>query len=86
LTVLFILPLAIDGATHMFSDFAGLTAGFRYSNLWLSNLTGYIFPTDFYIGDTLGSFNSWMRIITGLLFGVGTAGFIFPFIDRSLQG
>lgn len=84
LTILFILPLAIDGTTHLISDFAGVTAGFRYTNLWLANLTGHVFPADFYAGDTLGSFNSWMRIVTGLVFGLGFAGFVFPFIDQSM--
>ncbi|MGB7340260.1 MAG: DUF2085 domain-containing protein [Phototrophicaceae bacterium] len=85
LTLLFILPLALDGVTHLISDFGGLTLGFRYSNLWLANLTNHSLPTAFYVGDILGSFNSWMRIITGLLFGFGIAGFIFPFIDHSTK-
>lgn len=85
LTLLFLLPLALDGVTHLISDFGGLTIGFRYTNLWLANLTNHSLPTAFYVGDMLGSFNSWMRIITGLLFGFGIAGFIFPFVDQSLK-
>lgn len=85
LTLLLILPLALDGVTHLMSDFGGLTVGFRYTNLWLASLTNHSLPTAFYVGDTLGSFNSWMRIITGLLFGFGIAGFTFPFVDYATK-
>jgi len=67
------LPLVIDGGTHMISDLAGIGQGFRYTNDWLAALTGNVFPQTFYAGDALGSFNSWMRLITGVLFGLGTA-------------
>jgi len=85
IAVLLMLPLAIDGGTHFISDFAGLTAGFRYTNSWLANLSNHLFSQSFYMGDALGSFNSWMRIITGLLFGIGSAGFAIPFIDNAVK-
>jgi uncharacterized membrane protein len=38
-------------------------------------------PSTFYIGDALGSFNSWMRLITGILFGLGLVWFGFPYLE-----
>ena len=78
---LFVLPLAIDGLTHMLSDFAGIGQGFRDSNLWLAALTGNTLPDWFYSGDGLGSFNSWMRLFSGLAFGSGLIGLTLPTID-----
>ncbi|MHA1937336.1 MAG: hypothetical protein ACW97O_03915, partial [Candidatus Thorarchaeota archaeon] len=57
---------------------AGIGEGFRYTNEWLAQLTGSIFPTTFYAGNALGSFNSWMRLITGTLFGIGVVWLGFP--------
>ena len=79
--VLFLLPMAIDGSTHFFSDLAGLGLGFRNSNTWLATLTNQSFPSTFYVGDALGSFNAWMRIITGILFGIGIVWFGFPYLN-----
>lgn len=79
--ILLATPMAIDGATHFLSDLAGIGAGFRYSNEWLASLTIHAFPTTFYAGNALGSFNSWMRLITGILFGVGVVWFAFPYLD-----
>jgi uncharacterized membrane protein len=77
------LPMVIDGGTHMVGDsLGGLTTGFRYHNDWLASLTGHALPESFYSGDALGSFNSWMRLLTGLLFAVGTVWFAFPWMDR----
>ena len=59
---LFMLPLVVDGGTHMISDMAGIGSGFRDGNVWLANLTGNIFPTWFYAVDILGSCN--LRWIT----------------------
>ena len=83
--ILFLLPIALDGGTHFLSDLAGIGQGFRYTNLWLANLTHFVFSSNFYIGDALGSFNSWMRIITGLLAGLGLVWFAFPYIEESLS-
>lgn len=75
---LFTLPIVIDGGMHMISDLAGIGQGFRDSNLWLAELTKNAFPSNFYIGDALGSFNSWLRIITGLLFGFSLVLYSMP--------
>lgn len=72
------LPMALDAGTHFISDLSGVGLGFRYSNEWLMALTGNIFSASFYIGNVLGSFNSWMRLITGTLFGLAVVWFTFP--------
>ena len=79
---LLVVPMALDGFTHLVSDVNGLTAGFRYHNAWLADLTGNTLPARFYVGDALGSFNSWLRLLSGLLFGVGVAWLVLPWIDR----
>jgi uncharacterized membrane protein len=78
--VLLLLPMALDGTTHMVSDLAGIGQGFRDSNNWLAGLTGHALPAGFYAGDALGSFNSWMRIVSGVLFGLGVVWFGFPYL------
>jgi len=78
-----LLPMVIDGGTHMISDLAGLGQGFRDTNIWLQMITNNAFSASFYQGDALGSFNSWMRLITGILFGMGLVGFAFPYINDS---
>ncbi len=81
--VLLLLPIAIDGSTHMLSDFAGIGQGFRDTNQWLAVLTNHLFPITFYAGDALGSFNSWMRFITGILAGLGIVWLAFPNLEDS---
>jgi uncharacterized membrane protein len=81
--ILLLLPMMIDGSTHMVSDLAGIGAGFRDSNLWLARLTNYSLPQAFYAGDALGSFNSWMRLLSGLLAGIGINWFVLPYIFQS---
>ncbi len=81
--VLFLLPIAIDGISHMVSDFAGIGQGFRDTNTWLAVLTNQALPITFYAGDALGSFNSIMRFITGLLAGLGITWLVFPYIYQS---
>lgn len=77
--VILLLPMTVDGFSHMISDFtAGIGLGFRDSNAWLAALTGDIFPATFYVGDALGSFNSWMRLITGLLFSLSLVWAVYP--------
>ncbi|MCA9872874.1 MAG: DUF2085 domain-containing protein [Anaerolineales bacterium] len=77
--LLFLLPMAADGFTHFISDIVGgIGGGFRFTNAWLATLTSSAFPATFYAGDTLGSFNSWMRLITGILFGLGVVWFAYP--------
>lgn len=82
-----ILPVGLDGFTHMINDaLAGTSgAGFRDTNSWLQFLTGNVFPSWFYAGDAFGSFNSDMRWITGFLFGLTTVWFIFPMIDQGMH-
>lgn len=82
--VLFSLPMALDGSSHMLSDaFGGIDGGFRYSNAWLATLTGDVFTPGFYAGDSVGSFNFWLRLITGLVFGLGVVWFIYPRLDAA---
>ncbi len=82
---LFLLPMALDGTSHFISDFWGIGQGFRDTNLWLAALTGHLFPPTFYAGDAWGSFNSLMRLLTGILFGLGIVWFAFPYIDESFS-
>jgi uncharacterized membrane protein len=81
--VLLALPMALDGGTHLISDLAGIGQGFRDSNAWLAALTGDVLPVAFYAGDALGSFNSLMRLVTGLLFGLGVVWLAFPHLQRA---
>ena len=76
-----LLPMVIDGSTHAVSDLAGIGLGFRDTNFWLRILTNHAFSPAFYQGDALGSFNSWMRLITGVLFGIALVGFAYPYIN-----
>ena len=57
--------------------------GFRDSNAWLAAFTGHALPGWFYAGDALGSFNSWMRLITGTLFGIGVVWLAYPYIEQT---
>lgn len=86
LALLLLLPLALDGFTHMLSDLGGLREGFRESNLWLAALTNHALTPAFYAGDQWGSFNSILRLFSGLLGAFGLIGWAFPYIDRLLRG
>ena len=79
------LPMFLDGVSHIISDLAGIDQGFRTANAWLVELTSNRFPASFYVGNALGSFNSWMRLITGALFGVGAVWFAVPHLDLSFR-
>ncbi len=79
---LLLLPIVVDGGSHAVSDLSGIDQGFRESNQWLALLTQHAFPTWFYLGNVLGSFNSWMRLITGLLAGLGLVWFVFPYMGE----
>jgi len=81
--VLFLLPMALDGSSHFVSDLSGIGQGFRDSNAWLVALTRGALPPDFYAGDAWGSFNSLMRLLTGILFGLGVAWFGLPYLDQA---
>jgi uncharacterized membrane protein len=80
---LFLLPMALDGTSHFISDFWGIGQGFRDTNLWLAILTNHAFAPAFYAGDAWGSFNSLMRLLTGVLFGLGIVWFGFPYLNDS---
>jgi uncharacterized membrane protein len=81
--VLLLLPIALDGITHAISDFAGIGQGFRDTNVWLAVWTNHAFSATFYAGDALGSFNSIMRLISGLLAGLGIGWLAFPYIFQT---
>lgn len=83
--VLLLLPMALDGASHLISDLSGIGQGFRDSNIWLAALTQQALPPTFYSGDAWGSFNSLMRLFTGLLFGLGIVWFCFPYLDDAFS-
>lgn len=79
---LLLLPMAVDGISHFISDLVGgIGDGFRYHNGWLADLTNNRFAATFYVGDVLGSFNSWMRLISGLCFGLAIVWFLYPHIQ-----
>jgi uncharacterized membrane protein len=78
-------PMVLDGFSHLISDFGGLINGFRYTNDWLAILTQNYFPASFYMGDALGSFNSWVRWLSGILFGFGLVWWAFPYISENLD-
>jgi uncharacterized membrane protein len=80
--IVLMLPMALDGFSHMFSDITGMHRGFRFTNQWLAELTAYSLPASFYAGDALGSFNALMRLLTGVLFGLGVVWFGFPILER----
>ncbi|HEY3310534.1 MAG TPA: DUF2085 domain-containing protein [Anaerolineales bacterium] len=80
---LLLLPMAVDGASHFISDFQGIGQGFRDTNLWLAALTNHSLASSFYAGDAWGSFNSGMRLLSGILFGLGIIWFSFPYIDEA---
>ena len=80
--LLLLLPIALDGITHAISDLSGIGLGFRDTNSWLAALTGYHFPSSYYAGDAIGSFNSLARLITGLLARPGIDWFALPYVFR----
>jgi uncharacterized membrane protein len=74
-------PMAVDGVTHMISDITNYNFGFRETNAWLAMLTGNIFAPTFYAGNAIGSFNWWMRLLTGLLAGFAIVWLIYPILE-----
>jgi uncharacterized membrane protein len=85
IVALLLVPMAVDGVTHLLSDGNGLSAGFRYDNAWLAALTNNTFGDSFYRGDALGSFNSLMRLVTGVLFAVAISGLALPYFHRDMK-
>jgi uncharacterized membrane protein len=80
-----LIPILLDGGTHFISDLQGFGQGFRDTNDWLRALTGAIFPSSFYAGDGWGSFNSLMRLWTGVLAGLALAWASLPRIDPLIR-
>ncbi len=82
--LLALFPLAIDGVSHALNDALfgpASTEGFRNTNAWLAALTLNRFP-GFYAGDHLGTFNWWVRLLTGMLAAWAVAFTLFPSLDR----
>lgn len=77
--VVMALPLLVDGISHMISENSG--AGFRETNDWAIAITGGLFPPSFYEGTTMGTLNWWLRTLTGILFGLGLAWFLFTYLS-----
>jgi len=73
-----LLPMVLDGTTHLVSDLSGVGLGFRDANDWLVGLTGNRLPAGFYAGDAWGSFNAEMRLLTGALFGLAIVWYAGP--------
>lgn len=67
LTGLLLLPLVLDGTTHMLDDILP----------WIVLRGG---------GDSIGTFNWWMRMLTGVLFAVAVILGIYTRLDRDLRG
>lgn len=76
------LPLLIDGSAHLLDD--TLRLGFRADNAWLAALTANSLPATFYAGDTVGSFNWWLRLLTGLLAGFAFVRQVYPHLGRGM--
>ena len=83
--LLFLLPMAVDGLSHMVSDISGIGQGFRDSNAWLASLTNNSLPISFYAGDAWGSFNSIMRLLSGVFFGAGVVWFGYPYLAEYFE-
>lgn len=77
------LPLLIDGLWHMLDDVFRLNT--RTTNVWLVVLSGNAFDQSFYVGDAIGSFNWWMRLLTGLLAGFAFTWQVYPHLDRGFR-
>ena len=83
--LLLLFPMVVDGGSHAVSDLAGIGLGFRDTNMWLVILTGNSFSANFYAGDALGSFNSLMRSVTGVLAALAIVWLAFPYFYGELS-
>ncbi|MFN8453913.1 MAG: DUF2085 domain-containing protein [Anaerolineae bacterium] len=83
LFLLFLAPMALDGTTHLINDV--LRLDFRQTNEWAAIITNYQFPADFYAGDSFLSLNSLLRLVTGILFGWGVVGFLWPMMESEFS-
>ena len=71
--VLLLVPIAVDGLTHMF--------GLREALDWTMDASF----GSFYIGSQPLSLNWWLRIATGLLASLGAVWFAFPRMQRAVD-
>jgi uncharacterized membrane protein len=83
LFLFFLVPMGLDGATHLVNDV--LRLDFRQTNEWAALLTNHVFPAHFYAGDHFGSLNSWLRLVTGIFFGFGVVGFLWPLMGAEFD-
>ena len=78
--------MALDGGTHVISDLEGFGHGFHDTNLWLAILTRNALSQNFYSGEAWNSFNGLLRLLTGFLFGLGVAWFLYPYLQAEFPG
>ncbi|HEX6605340.1 MAG TPA: DUF2085 domain-containing protein [Chloroflexia bacterium] len=74
--VVLLVPIAVDGLTHMF--------GLREDNAWFDTLTGGRFG-DFSVGDSAGTLNWWLRVISGAIFGFAVVRLVYPWVLRAVE-
>lgn len=73
-------PMMLDALSHLVTERTGLPI--RLGNAWAVWLTAGSLPPEFYAGTTIGSLDWALRTITGLLFGLGTVWYLFPYFER----
>ncbi len=81
--LLALVPMGLDGTSHLINDLFRLT--FRDTNDWAAMLTMHMFSDNFYHGDMFGSLNSVLRLFTGVIFGLGVVGFLWPIMDEEFS-
>jgi hypothetical protein len=81
--ILMTMPLLLDGFSHRSSEILG--DGLREANRWAVVLTFGLFPDGFYVGDTIGTLNWLLRTVTGFIFGLGLAWFLFTYLDNRFK-
>ncbi|MDF1514108.1 MAG: hypothetical protein P1S60_09890, partial [Anaerolineae bacterium] len=59
--------------------------GFRYTNTWLAILTQHRLGDSFYMDNALGSFNSYARLISGVLSGFAVVLAAYPLLEVSFE-
>lgn len=72
--VLFLLPMALDGSSHMLG-LRDMSANVNM-DMWYGTLLS---------GSEVLSLNWWLRVITGLLAALGFVRFAFPRFDKAVQ-
>lgn len=85
LAALLLAPLVLDGFSHLLNDIVADMSGmgFRDTNGWLHVLMGNAWP-GLYAGDQAGSFNWWVRLVTGILAAWALVFAFFPRLERVL--